>query len=173
MKRDILRLAAMGSIAAGMIFAQGQTAPSQTGPSYHAQQGQAKAEGQHNWRNHRAEMRQRFMTALNLSQDQKAMAKTIFGQARDEAKPVRMELRQNRQAMTAAVKANDKAQIEKLSAERGKLVAKLSTDRGEAMAKLYQVLTPAQRAKADQMHARFQARMRELRNERRGLRTNG
>ena len=173
MKRQILKLAAMGSMAAGMIFAQAQTAPA--GQGNQAQQGQAKP-GAHGWnamRNHRAAMRQHMMAALNLTPDQKTMAKSIFGQARQASQPVRTELRQNREAMTAAVKANNTAQIERLSAERGKLTAKLTTNRGEAMAKFYQVLTPAQRAKADQMQARFQARMRELRNAHRGTRTNG
>jgi Spy/CpxP family protein refolding chaperone len=113
------------------------------------------------------------MAALNLTTDQKTMAKSIFGQAREASKPVRMEMRRNQEAMAAAVKAGDQAQIERLATERGRLTAKLTTNRSEAMAKLYQALTPAQRAKADQMQSRFQARMRQFRTERRGTRTNG
>ncbi len=170
MKRQIVRLAAVGSMAAGMIFAQAQ--PAQPAPQGHnTQQGQA-APGQKGMRSHRFQARQRMMAALNLTPDQKTMAKSIFGQARETSKPVRMELRQNREAIAAAVKADNQAQIQQLAAERGKLTAKLSTNRAEAMAKFYQALTPAQRAKADEMHARFQARMRQLRSEHRGTRTN-
>jgi Spy/CpxP family protein refolding chaperone len=153
-------------MAAGMIFAQAQP----VSPAPKAQQNQAEKRGMEGKRSRRAQARKEMMQALNLTPSQKEQAKTIFGAAREKSQPVRMELRQNREAMSAAVKTNDKAQIEKLSAERGRLVAKLSADRGQAMAKFYQVLTPAQRAKAEQMHARSQARMRQLRNERRGTR---
>lgn len=166
MKRQIAMLAAVGTMAAGMIFAQGQNAQS-------APQGQQNQVEHSQGRNHRGEWRQHMQAELNLTPSQKEMAKTIFGQARDESKPVRMELRQNREAFAAAIKANDKSQIEKLSAQRGQLIAKMSVNRGVAMAKFYQILTPAQRAKADQMHQRFQAHMRQLRNERRGTRANG
>jgi Spy/CpxP family protein refolding chaperone len=155
MKRQIVRLAAVGSMAAGMIFAQAQ--PAQPARQGHNTQQEQTAPGQKGMRSHRFEARRRMMTALNLTPDQKTMAKSIFGQAREASKPVRIELRQNREAMGAAVKSDNQAQIAKLAAERGKLTAKLATNRGEAMAKFYQALTPAQRAKADQMHARFQA----------------
>ena len=114
-----------------------------------------------------------MMQALNLTADQKTTAKSIFGQAREASKPVRAELRQNREAMAVAVKADNKAQIEKLSGERGRMMAKLSANRGEAMAKFYQTLTPAQRAKADHMKARTEARMHQLRSAHRGTRANG
>ncbi len=171
MKRQIVKLAAVGTMAAGMIFAQAQTAPQgQPNQQAQAQKGERAREG---FQARRQEQKQRFAQALNLTPDQKNMAKTIFGQAREASKPVRMELRTNREAMAAAVKADNKAGIQKLSVERGQLMAKLSENRAQAMAKFYQVLTPAQRAKADQMHARFQARMRQMRGEHRGTRTNG
>jgi Spy/CpxP family protein refolding chaperone len=168
MKRQIAKLAAVGSLAAGMIFAQAQ--PAQPSPQGHNSQ---TPQDQKGMRNHRFEARQHMMAALNLTPDQKTMAKSIFGQAREASKPVRMELRQNREAMAAAIKSDNQAQIQKLSAERGKLMAKMIANHTEAMAKFYQTLTPAQRAKADQMQARFQARMRELRSQHRGTRANG
>jgi Spy/CpxP family protein refolding chaperone len=171
MKRQIVGLAAVGTMAAGMIFAQAQ--PAQPGLQEHNnQQGQAE-NGQKGMWNRRFHARQRMMAALNLTPDQKTLAKSIFGQARQASKPVRMELRQNHEAMAAAVKADNQGQIAKLAAERGMLTAKLAVNRGEAMAKFYQALTPAQRVKAGEMHARFQARMRQLRSEHRGTRTNG
>ncbi len=170
MKRQIARLAALGSIAAGMIFAQAQTAqPAPQGQTHNAQTHNAQTNQAK--RNHRFQQRQRMMAALNLTPEQKTMAKSIFGQAREASKPARMELRQNHEAMAAAVKSGNTAQIEKLSGERGQLMAKLSANRGEAMAKFYQALTPAQRAKADQMQARFQAHMRQFRTAHKG--TNG
>jgi Spy/CpxP family protein refolding chaperone len=152
-------------MAAGMIFAQAQTAPP-------APQGQTKVLPEH-VRSHRSEAHRRLMQALHLTPDQKTTAKSIFGEAREASKPVRMELRQNRQAMALAVKSGNQAEIAKLSGERGKLTAKLTANRADAMAKFYQALTPAQRAKADQMQARIQARTERLRAQRRGTRTNG
>jgi Spy/CpxP family protein refolding chaperone len=170
MKRQIGKLVAVGSMAAGMIFAQAQ--PAQSAPQGHNNQAGKAAQGQKGMWNHRFQARQRMMAALNLTPAQKTMAKSIFGQAREASKPVRMELRQNREAMATAVKANDQGQIAKLAAEQGKLTAKLAINRAEAQAKFYQALTPEQKAKADEMHAKFQARMRQFRNERRGSRTN-
>jgi Spy/CpxP family protein refolding chaperone len=167
MKWQIVRLAAVGSMAAGMIFAQAQPAPS----GNLNKQGEG-AHGQKAWRGQHAKARQRMMAALNLTPEQKTAAKTIFGQTREASKPVRAELQKNREAMALAVKADNKAQIERLSAERGRLDAKLTAGRGEAMAKFYGTLTPAQRAKAESMRERTMAHMRQLRNEHRGTRSN-
>lgn len=100
----------------------------------------------------RATVRQRLVQALDLNAMQKDQAKLIFQQARQSAEPLRSQLKQDRQALAAAVKTNDKAQMDKLSVERGQLLGKLTATRTEAMAKFYQILTPEQRAKAAQLH---------------------
>jgi Spy/CpxP family protein refolding chaperone len=158
MKRTLLTLAATGAIAAGLIFAQ---APAQQAPSQPNQSKPLAA--------HRANARHRMFQELNLTAAQKQQAKAIFQQAREAAKPVREQLKQNRLAMSAAVKANDKAQIEQLSAQRAPLMAKATAGRNEAMAKFYSTLTPQQRAKAERLHQRFEGRMR----QRTAQRTNG
>ena len=107
----------------------------------------------------------RISQALNLTDAQKAQAKTIFGQARETAKPVRDQLKGNRQALTAAVKSDNRSDIERLSTARGRLMGKMVAIRTEASAKFYQMLTPDQRAKADQLHAQFRERLREHRNQ--------
>jgi Spy/CpxP family protein refolding chaperone len=174
MKRQLIKLAAVGSMAAGMIFAQAQAPAAQPNQGQHkAQAGHAEGAQAKGMRSRRFEGRRRMMQALSLTADQKAASKTIFGQAREASKPVRMEMKQNREAMAAAVKSDNKSQIEKLSGERGRLMAKLTANRTEAMAKFYQILTPAQKANADQMQARISARMHQLRGEHRGARGNG
>jgi Spy/CpxP family protein refolding chaperone len=129
MKRTMTIIAA-GALAAGMIFAQGQA----------------------NQVKHRAMARQKFAEALNLTDAQKAQEKAIFGQAKQAAAPLRAEMKQDRQALAAAVKTNDTTKIDKLSAEEGHLIGKLMAVRTEAMARFYQTLTPAQKLKADQLH---------------------
>lgn len=163
MKRQLMKLAVVGTAAAGMIFAQAQT-PAQAQNSQPKHSTVAK--------NHRATARHRMLQELNLTQAQKDHAKAIFQQARETAKPVRDQLHQNRVAMAAAVKADNKAQIDRLSAERGKLVGQLTTARTEAMAKFYRELTPQQRAKAEQIQQRFQARMKQ-RMQHRAIGSNG
>jgi len=143
MKRQLIKLATVGAVAAGMIFAQAPApAPAQNAQPNHSKPAM----------NHRAEARHRMFQALNLTPAQKEHAKAIFQQSREAAKPVRGQLRQNREAMAAAVKADNQSQIAQLSAERGKLEGQLTTARAEAMAKFYRELTPPQRAKAEQMH---------------------
>ena len=80
-------------------------------------------------------MRQHMMQALNLTDAQKQQAKTIFQDARQKAQPLRDQLKQNREALTAAVKADDVARIHSLTAERGKLEGQMLGIRTEAMAK--------------------------------------
>lgn len=128
MKRT-LTLLATTALAAGMVFAQAVNHPTR-----------------------RATARPRMEQALKLTDSQKAQAKTIFQSAREEAKPWIAQLRQDRAALNAAVKSDNLQQIDKLAAARGQVMGKLMTARSEAMAKFYQILTPEQRAKADQMH---------------------
>jgi Spy/CpxP family protein refolding chaperone len=163
MKRQLIKLAAVGTVAAGMIFAQAP-APAQAqtatpNPSKPAM-------------NHRAEARHKMFQALNLTPAQKEHAKVIFQQAREANKPVREQMHQNREALAAAVKADNKTQIAQLSAERGKLMGEMTTARTEAMARFYKELTPAHRMKADQLHKQIQARMRERMQQRRGVGSN-
>jgi len=149
MKRNWIKFAAAGALAAGMIFAQTAT------PQPHRANGAAHV-------NRRAMAHQRMMKALNLTDAQKEQAKAIFQQARQSVQPIVQQLKQNREALAAAVKVNDTAKIQQLSAKQGQLRGQVMTVRAEAMANFYQNLTPEQRAKSDQMRqsakARFAAR---------------
>ena len=99
--------------------------------------------------------------ALNLTDSQKGQARTIFQQARQSAEPVRQELKQNRETLAAAAKAGkSESDIQNLANERGRLLGKLVAIRTVASAKFYQILTPQQRVKADQMHEQFRQRAR-------------
>lgn len=143
MKRTLMLLATT-ALAAGMVFAQAVNHP-----------------------NRRAMARQRMEQALNLTDAQRAQAKTIFQSARQEAKPWVAQLKQDRAALKAAVKSDNLQQIDKLATARGQVMGKLMAARSEAMAKFYQILTPEQRAKADQMHQQRRQQWRQ-RHEVRG-----
>lgn len=105
--------------------------------------------------NYRAAAHQRMMQALNLTDMQKEQAKAIFQNARQSAAPLRAELKQDREALRAAVKADNVGQIDRLSAQQGQVMGKLMTVRTEAMAKFYKELTPDQKAKAEQLHQQW------------------
>jgi Spy/CpxP family protein refolding chaperone len=134
MKRNVLKLAGIGVLAAGLGF--GQT-PAPQDPQVQPQ------------------ARQRVAVALNLTKEQRKGAKSIFGDARTSAKPLVEQARQNRQALTAAVKANDTGQIQQLTTAEGQLRGQILSIRSEAIAKFYTTLTPEQKAKADQIGLRF------------------
>ena len=153
MKKNLIRFAGVAAMAAGMAFAQAPANPAVQPPA-----------GHHMAR--RGQFRQRMMQQLNLSEAQKQEAKGIFEQARATAKPVREELRQNREAMAAAVKANDTARIHTLAAKQAGLQAKLVEVRADAMAKFYAKLTPEQRAKAEQLHQQMKQRWQQRKSER-------
>jgi Spy/CpxP family protein refolding chaperone len=142
MKRILTIFAAVAALAAGIVFAQAPAATTQAPAP-------------------RAAARQRIIQALNLTDAQKTQAKTIFQQTRQQTQPVRDQLKQNRQALAAAVKANDTNQIQQLSQAQGSLLAQMVGARAQARAQLYSMLTPDQRTKADQIAARIKARLQQ------------
>jgi Spy/CpxP family protein refolding chaperone len=110
-------------------------------------------------------MRHRMLRALNLTADQKTQAQAIFQQTRQSVQPIAQQAKQNRQALADAVKANDSARIQQFATQQGNLQGQLLTLRSESMAKFYGILTPDQRAKADQMHLKMQ----QLRQQRKAV----
>ena len=153
MKWHLFQFAALTALAAGMALAQAPTTGTQPAPQ--------KAPFRHPVFGH-----EQMMQALNLTTAQNQQAKTIFDDAKQKAAPIRQEMRQNREALHAAVKANNTSQIERLSSHQGELQGKALAIRSEAMAKFYAILTPEQRTKADQMLSRMRQRMEERMRER-------
>jgi Spy/CpxP family protein refolding chaperone len=145
-----MQFAAIGALAAGMAFAQ---APSASGNAPAGAHGTAR----NMVRQHLDNIAQK----LNLTDSQRKEFHSIFRQARESAMPVRQELRENRQALAAAVKADQTSDIQRLATARGKLMGQMTAIYSEARAKFYQTLTPEQRAKSDQMHQEFRQHMRE------------
>ena len=139
MKRVLLRLAGLGAIAGGLMFAQTSTgAPA--GPAAR-----------------RAHIAQRISTYLNLTADQQAQAKQIMQGARQEAAPLRQQMKQNRQALTSAIKAGNDAQIDQITKAEAPVLGQLAAIRAHAFEKIYAMLTPEQKNKADNMRQLFHA----------------
>src|SRR5690348_6238388 len=123
MKHRLIQFATAAALAAGMAFAQAPAAPSVAG---HPATGHAHV-------NRRAAFRHRMMQQLNLTEAQKAQAKTLFQQAREKSKPFVEQLRQDRKEMAAAVKADDVSRIHSLAAKEGKTRGELMAVRSETM----------------------------------------
>jgi len=140
MKSKWFKFTSAATLAAGMAFAQ---TPAE--PQHHAANRQE-------WAQHRLD---RMASDLNLTDAQKTQAQGIMQQASETAKQFAPQLKQNRQALAAAVKAGNTADIERLSAEQGQLMGKMMAIHSEAFSKVYQTLTPEQRVKADQMQQQF------------------
>jgi len=155
MKRNLMKFATIAAMTAGMALAQ---APANSAPPAAKTPMHRRFAGE----------RQHFMQALNLNDSQKTQAKAIFQETRQKTEPIRAELRQNRQAMAAAVKSDNKADIQKLARVNGELKGRMTALRAEGMAKFYNLLTPEQRATAQKLHAEFRHRMEQRREQRRG-----
>jgi Spy/CpxP family protein refolding chaperone len=105
-------------------------------------------------------MLQRMTRQLELTETQQQFARDLFKQTKDQAKPVRDQLRDSRQKLHAAIKAGDEGEINRLTTEQAQLQAQVHALRAKAMSKFYAQLTPEQKTKADQMQERFQNRMK-------------
>jgi Spy/CpxP family protein refolding chaperone len=153
MKHYLFQFLTVTAMTAGMVLAQAPATGRQSAPE--------KAPFEHPMFGH-----PQMMKDLNLTPAQQKQADTIFGEAREKARPIRQEIQQNREALHAAMKANNTAQIERLSTLQGTLMGKALAIRTESMAKFYATLTPEQRTKADQMFDQMKSRMRQRMQER-------
>ena len=143
MKVPLIRFAVAPILASGMLFAQAAPdAPAQP-PAQHRQL-------------RRGQMFDRMAAKLNLTDTQRGQAKSIFQSARESARPIAQQLHQARVALRDAVKAGKSdAEIDQLAASAGQLSGKMTAVRTKAFAKFYAMLTPEQRATADQLGGPF------------------
>jgi|ERR1051326_5686788 Spy/CpxP family protein refolding chaperone len=142
MTKTLTRLAGLGALSAGLIFAQ-NAAQNTTRPAAR-----------------RGHFVQRIVNYLNLTPDQQAQAKQIMAGARQEAAPLRQQMKQNREALATAIKSGNDAQIDQITKAQAPAMAQLAAIRAHAFEKIYATLTPEQKTKADNMRQMFHARRR-------------
>ena len=154
MKRNLLKLAALASIAAGLAVAQTAQPPA----GGRAAQRQARVQ----------QRRAGIADALNLTDAQKQQARTIFQDARQSSQPLRQQLKENRRALADAAKSGKSAaEIQQLSSALGSVWGQMAAIRTEAFSKFYATLTPEQRAKADAMQQQLKNRLMQQFGQRR------
>ena len=130
MKNLLVRFAGTAALASGMMFAQAPAPPAQ--PQSPAQR----------WQQRRGRMFDRMAVRLNLTDAQKEQARAIMQSARQSARPIAQQLKQNRLALHDAIKAGKPdADTDQLAATSGSLMGQATAIRTKAFAKIYALLT--------------------------------
>jgi Spy/CpxP family protein refolding chaperone len=93
----------------------------------------------------------RLSARLNLTPDQQNQARTVFQQARAEAKALSPKLKNERVALRTAIKSDNEPQIDRILHQDSQLNAQARAVHAKAMAKFYQILNPDQKAQFDKM----------------------
>jgi periplasmic protein CpxP/Spy len=97
---------------------------------------------------------------LDLTEAQKAQAKEILEAERAIMQPVFEQMRENREALRAATEGGQfsEAEVTRLAQIHGELSAQMIVSRERVQAQLWQILTPEQREKAEELKQQFQER---------------
>jgi Spy/CpxP family protein refolding chaperone len=92
---------------------------------------------------------------LTLTESQKTQAQTIFDAANTASETARGQLTSAREALQVAVKANRAdTELDRLAAAVGTVEGQLAGIQAKASAKFYNLLTPEQKTKYDQLRTR-------------------
>ena len=117
------------------------------------------------WAGHRHGDHMGYMIkALNLTDAQKAQIKSIMQGNRASTRPLMQQMAQNRLAILTATSggAFDQAKVTALANQQAQLMAQLTVQKESIHSQIYnQVLTPEQRATADQMRQKQITRINE------------
>jgi Spy/CpxP family protein refolding chaperone len=147
MRQQFVKIITAAALAAGMALAQA-AAP---GPAPNPPAAQ---------RHFASQCFGRLSRKLNLTDAQKQQAEAIFRDARMTAKPVREQVRANRQALLAAAKAgNSESRIQQIASQQGELLGQMVAIRMQAYSHFCQLLTPEQRTLAAQMYHNWRQRI--------------
>ena len=117
------------------------------------------------WSGHRHGGHMAYMAkALNLTDAQKQQVKSIWQANRTSTRPLMQQMAQNRVAMLTATSngAFDQAKVTALASQQAQLMAQMTIQKESIQHQIYtQVLTPEQRATADQMRQKQITRINE------------
>jgi Spy/CpxP family protein refolding chaperone len=105
---------------------------------------------------------ERMAAELGLTDQQKTQIQQILQNEKANVQPLREQLRNQHQQMLAATRggAFDEPQVRTIANQQAQTQANLMVEREKVKAEIYKVLTPDQRAKADQLQAQFANRGR-------------
>jgi protein CpxP len=104
-----------------------------------------------------------MLRGLDLTDEQKAQVKTIMQSSKEASKPLREQMKANRQKLqTLSDSGNfDQAQVQALADEQGKLTAQMIVEKEKVKSQISAILTTEQKAKAAEMKAQFKQKRAE------------
>jgi Spy/CpxP family protein refolding chaperone len=105
----------------------------------------------------------RIGSYLDLTEAQRAQLKVILETERPKLQPLVIQAVITHKAIVEATKTGEfnEAQIRVLATQQGQTVANLIVEKERVKTQIYQVLTPEQRTKLEQLRQRFETRVRE------------
>ncbi len=100
--------------------------------------------------------------ALNLTDQQQTQIKSILQAEKPAMQPLMLQLKASRQQMDAATQNGqfDEAKVRSIAEQQAQTMVNLTVEREKVKSEIWQVLTPDQRAKAEQMKQQFGERHR-------------
>lgn len=110
---------------------------------------------------------------LDLTDEQKAQMKAIRQASKETVKPIREQMKANRQKLQTLSESGtfDQTQVQAIAAQQGNLSAQMIVEKEKVKVQMLNILTPEQKAKAAEMKAQFQQK-REERMQKRQQRRN-
>jgi Spy/CpxP family protein refolding chaperone len=107
-------------------------------------------------------MLQRMAVVLDLSDSQVSQIRSILRQNMQDNRSLRTQARQARQALLQAVEngKTDQATLKPLADQVGQAASQVALERAQALGEIYNILTPAQREKANKLHGLFGSPLR-------------
>jgi Spy/CpxP family protein refolding chaperone len=134
MKKLTTAILLIGALAATLLFAQ--TPPKPPDPAMRVQ--------------HRVNF---LTTVLSLTAAQQQQATTIFTSAANTASSLHSNMKTAHENLRTAIKSNDTAGIDQAAATIGGLTKQLTSAQAKAHAAFYQILTPDQQNKLNQLES--------------------
>lgn len=107
-------------------------------------------------------MLNRASVALGLTDEQEAQIKAILEAEKPKVAPLLLTLKANRTALQTATAngAFNEAQVQAIAAKQGQTLTALIVEKERVQSQVYAVLTPEQRAQAEQFRTRIEERIR-------------
>ena len=150
MKKITVAILSIVLVAMGALFIFAQTAEKPDGKRGFGKKG------------HKRGGHAMMFRGLDLTEEQKAQMKQIRQTSQEKIKPIREQMKANRQKLTELSGGNfDQAQVQAIAAQQGSLTAQMIVERESIKSQIFQILTPEQKAKAAEMKTQRKQRMQE------------
>lgn len=165
MKKIVATFSVVALVALGTVFVFGQTGVGNTdgkrGFGHHGKR--AGFGGRMKGRKHM----KRMFRQLDLTDEQKTQMKQIAQSSREKIKPIRQQVRENKQTLRGLTDGGnfDEAQVQAVAAQLGSLHAQMIVEKERTKAAMIAILTPEQKAKMAQLKQEFKEK-REARKAR-------